>query len=447
MKINIFKLCTALLNFFVIFFVIILLDFEKEIWINISFWTYILTLFFNVFFIYKNEEDILSIALVLYVLYFLFNLSQIYFAYVGYNSYFCIFTRMPFESCKFSFTFAFCCIHIMMVVYYFFSKSSINSFKQYEIGSFDKSLIRILFYLFFGLKIAIRIWLFYVSKTQSYIALLHAMTTLPSYIIFFADAFSIVFLLHSCKQNLVKYWVGFIVITEVLFMFSGSRILGISYLIMLAVFVTPNNLRRHIKLKYVFLIITIAMLLPLISGNRYSSDFSSTAFIGNGGFFESIIDEFGFTILNTCVPVEHHSSIEYLNGLSYYGGLVYIFPNIGNIFNVIEDKVFYTDQLLKFFSFTYGGGNVGEAFLNFGYWGCLVFIPVGMVLAKIKNTMNNLSSINISLQLFWVMFIYQFILWTRSYCYQMVRLPVWIAIFYFILRGLFCRGKVGKRAV
>lgn len=446
MKIRKTDFSAACYNLISIIVALALTTYNYNIWIKCAFWEYIITIVGNFFFLYNRKRTIRSFPLVYYGLISLFHISQVYFAYIGYNSQYCIFSVLQLDSCKKGLTYAFVCIHVAYVFYYLFcgnenEKAEIKENNERLLIKTDEVLVKLFFYVFYILKFIIRIYLFYIGRTKGYIALLNTMNVVTSTIVVVSDVFSIVFLKEVCNQKTRKVWLSIIIITEVVFMFSGSRIQGITYILLLFLLVdysdqNKNKERISNKIKLVVLVAFFVVFLPLISGSRFSKG-NFFKFIGSGNLFQSIVEEFGMTILNTVVAIQNMNQINFLHGMSYYSGFVYVFPNIGDVFNEIENAIYYTNQLKPFYNYAYGGSNIGEAFVNFGYWGIMVFPFVGIAIAKIDELLRRIVKSSISCQLFLIMLVYQFILWTRSYFYQMIRLPIWIMFFYWLARQLF----------
>ena len=76
------------------------------------------------------------------------------------------------------------------------------------------------------------------------------MTSIPSLIVMMADVFSIFYLKYCCTPKKRKWILGVIVSMELLFMLSGSRITGITYLLILFwCFLLVNSQRVNFPLK------------------------------------------------------------------------------------------------------------------------------------------------------------------------------------------------------
>lgn len=432
-------------NILYIFFALILLWSDYNNWISHVFILFIVAFITNVVFLKKTNESIISLGMVFYVLISLFHISQIYFGYIGYRSRYCIFTNFNLQSCIYALSYAFICIHIMIAFYYIkHKKVKIDTYICYKQTELDKQLIRLLFYIFLIPKIIIRCYLFYIGTTKSYIALLVSMNALTSTIVMVSDIFSIAYVNVVCTKKERKFWIPCIVVMELLFMLSGSRIQGAIFILMLFITLNANeqqNSNKSPAKPFVYILIAggVLFFMATISGSRFSNGWSNS-FIGNGGFLNSIIEEFGYTILNTTVAIDNSSEITRLNGMSYYGGLVYIFPNIGDVFSFIEQRIFYQKELNAFYQFPYGGSIIAESYMNFGYIGFIIFPFVGMALTKFEKIIANLKSYRVDKMLFYLMLSYQFVLWIRSYFYQLIRLPIWLFLLYFFLRKM-CKTK------
>ena len=453
-KLSIKQILSFVINLLAIIVAVAISNIDKDRWITSSFVLYILVFIFNTIIIYRTKRKLLCFPIVYYGLIYLFHLSQIYFALIGYNDFYCVFTRIDFESCREAFTYAFICIHVSMIIYVIAQRKNVNRRKNLriinDISYTDKQLIKYIFIALYTIKIAIRaVWL-YIGLRAGYIALLSAMTVLPSTIIMVADVFSILFLKYCCSKKQQRVTLIVIVVSEAIFMLSGSRILGITYLILILLLVPTGagDSFRKLSLPKKGGLILLAggalFLLPTISANRLSlssESILSTQYLVNSNIINSVIKEFGMTILNTSVAIANRQSIKYLHGLSYFGSIVSLVPNIGNVFDPITNSFLYAEQLRPFFSYSYGGSNIAESFMNFGSYGYLVFIPTGLLLRRIDESIDSLSENSVSKQLFWVFLLYETILWVRSYFYLIVRLPIWTMAVYSLLRMLVNQRK------
>ena len=450
-KINLYSIIGIIYNVLAVILCLILGTVKRDLWINFSFCLYICTLLANIFLLTKLKHSFFNLPFLFYALLFLFHLSQIYFAFIGYEDYYCIFSRMDFNVCKKSFTYAFVCIHLSLITYYtiYRYKRSLTSNKGFKLSKLDKSILQGLFFILFTIKIIFRSYWFYISQVFGYNELLSVMTSIPSLIVMMADVFSIFYLKYCCTPKKRKWILGVIVSMELLFMLSGSRITGITYLLILFLVLPVGELSKSkfsIKKKILIIIIGISLclFLPTISANRLyeSRSIFSLSYLTQSNILDSVIKEFGMSILNTAVIIDNQNNIEFMHGLSYYGSLVSLLPNLGDLFDNLNEQFYYTNQLSKFFYYAYGGSNIAESYINFGIFGVAIFIPVGILLAKLDSVIESVFSHKIIVQLLFVALLYESILWIRGYFFLMVRLPVWIVIMYIIIKGIFSRKKL-----
>lgn len=451
LKIKINQLVAITVNVAALIMVIAIQNLTRTLWGSISLGIYVVIFIYNTLTLYKIKRKWNSFVVVMYALICLFHLSQIYFCVINYEDYYCIFSRMNFDVCQDAFTFAYVCIHVMMI-FFFISYKNNNSSRDFisscVMKKTDQSLIKILFCFFFVLKILVRLYWMYVGIKLGYLALLSAMSSLTSTIVMVSDVFSIVFLNNCCTYRDKKKFIVIFIIIEVVFMASGSRILGITYILLLLIFVlfSQNKNGKRLSLNYKILIaiagVALVLIVPAISENRFSSgSIFSLDYVKNSNVINSILKEFGMTILNLVVEISNKTKIEFYHGLSYYGGIVSLVPNIGGFYDSINDKLFYVNQLKDLFYYSYGGSNIAEAYINFGYLGFLIFIPAGVIIAKIEEILGKIKFESAASQLFIVTLVYEMILWNRSYFFQMLRLPVWVCLAYYIIRNLI--GKKG----
>ncbi len=450
-KINLYSIIGIIYNVLAIILCLILSIVKRNLWINFSFGLYICTLLVNIVLLTRLKHTFFNLPFLFYTLMFLFHLSQIYFAFIGFEDYYCIFTRMEFDVCKKAFTFAFMCIHFSLITYYaiYRHKRIVSNTNSFRISKIDRSLLQGLFIIFFILKVIFRSYWFYVSQVFGYNELLSVMTSIPSLLVMIADVFSILYLKYCCSPKKRKWVLGLIVSLELLFMLSGSRITGITYLLILFLVMPVGNVsKRKVPLKKKILIIIIGVMLgiflPTISANRLyeSRSIFSLNYLTQSNIIDSVIKEFGMSILNTTVIIDNQNNIEFMHGLSYYGSLVSVLPNLGDVFDALNEQFYYTNRLRDFFYYAYGGSNIAEAYINFGIFGVFIFIPAGILLAKLDSVIESFFSHKIIVQLFYVALLYESILWIRGYFFLMIRLPIWTVIIYIVIKSIFSRKKL-----
>lgn len=436
----------VIINCLLIAVVFIIDNLERNLWIKVSLCIYLMALIINSTSIYRLKGKIISFPFIIYGLYFLFHLSQIYFGFINLDDFYCIFTRMDFVSIKKSFNYAYYCIHIMIIVYYLMVKKNGEKSPNIDlqVPSMDKELIRILFYISYLMKLVIQSTWLYIGVKYGYLQLLNSMSSITSLIIMIADIFAIMFLLYCCSEKNRQVFLIAILILEIIFMASGSRILGITFILLILLLVPyrVNALKKKIFICLFLLVIII--ILPTISANRLSTSATnifSLDFLENSNIIVSIIKEFGMTILNTTVAIANEDKINFLHGLSYTGAISGVLINLGGIFDELLDKMLYTNQLKEYFNYAYGGSSIAEAFINFKYWGIIIFVPVGILISKIDIAIESLGKLQVTKKIFFIALIFETILWTRSYFFQMIRLPIWLFIFYFVIRNLLYSKK------
>ena len=195
MKININALIIASVDVVLLVIVTLISNMRETEWIETSFYLYIVSIVVNIIAIREIKKGYINYPMVMYVLLVLFHLSQIYLGYIGIEDYYCIFSRVKFESCQKAFTFAFVCIHVMMISFFLFYRAHEKKTETntcVSISSVEKKLIKYVFFLFYFIKCIIRVYWFYIGTQIGYISLLRTMSSLPSMIITAADVLSLI---------------------------------------------------------------------------------------------------------------------------------------------------------------------------------------------------------------------------------------------------------------
>lgn len=178
---------------------------------------------------------------------------------------------------------------------------------------------------------------------------------------------------------------------------GGSRTDGIVVLICFIVFwhnfIKPYKKNRALLLILIgFLIITI--IVPIVDfrniENKEIKDFYHfyvDSLLNNNAII-SIIGELGgsaFPLLN--LQLLQPSVYSYKFGESYLAALTAPIPNflLGDYITSI--RVSLAEWLQEILGLDYGPGFsvVAESFYNFGFWGCLIFIPFGIILGYLFN--------------------------------------------------------------
>lgn len=153
----------------------------------------------------------------------------------------------------------------------------------------------------------------------------------------------------------------------------------------------------------------------------------------NNNFLFDVIATTGFQILSvTNVLIHCPSSQPFSYGLYYLGGLIRIIPNIFGGHNILITESIdgiFTPYLTR----TYGMGSsfIAEAYYNFGYFGFIVMIFYGYLIAFVCSKMNNIrkgQTKNIILIYFVFYMAAETLFWVRSDARMLLR----EIVFYYI---------------
>lgn len=438
MKVGIKSILGVCCNLVLMMISYFFLELPERKWIECTFFLYIITAAINIGFLKLLNKKTITVSIVYYILAILFNLSQIYLGFINSKNYYCIFNLASFEACKEAFSYSFICIHVMIVTYYIvhlqFRYKYEDTYK--EINTYNHvRIVNRLFYLFWFIKIVIRAYQFIIAIQFGYlVALVTISDSILGLFTMTADMLSVVFLSY-CEERKQKKWLILLIGLEVVFMLTGSRIYGATYIILLIVTVVCRMKLNRAKLfKIAALGVLGLVFMEMIMNGRLEGYGYNLSYLKEGGILFSICKEFGLTMIDTTLAMQHKTCITYLNGLSYYGAVLPIVPNFGGMYTPVLQKMQFMRQLNQYLIWNYGGSNVAESFFNFGYFGVVVFIPIGIVLRAIETKINNYQSIGIGSQLAIVAFLYEFIIWNRNCFYNCIRLPVWLFIIWAFLK-------------
>lgn len=213
-------------------------------------------------------------------------------------------------------------------------------------------------------------------------------------------------------------------------MTSGQRIMAITSLISLGVIYF--NVVSEINKKNILILSAITALLvivlPIVSRLRGSGnvDIENITDTYNGlqmemgnGFLFMFIQEFGGTVISLIVPmVKTGESAPYGFGLTYMLAPLSLSPKLP--LDLVESDLYkyamhFITQYPEAKYINFGGSILGEAFANFGWFGCFVSFFVGLLIKLVDNSIHMVKEGNISYYTLLLIFIIpELMVWIRD---------------------------------
>lgn len=227
-----------------------------------------------------------------------------------------------------------------------------------------------------------------------------------------------------------------IVIVSVYSMTSGHRITALVNLIVLSI--VYFNIVSELNKKSIILLVLSAVFfiifLPMVStlrtyGNvdqeNINKMYNEMKSGEQEGAVYSGLTEFGGTVLSLALPIQNSNSSSFNCGLSYLILPFNLSPKLP--LDLVESDWYRTSRVFMYkYSVTkgmsFGGSCLGEAFANFGWFGWLFFLIVGLIVRMADNAIDELKNSG-RLSFLTIFMIWQtpnFILWIRSYSYVFV---------------------------
>lgn len=199
-------------------------------------------------------------------------------------------------------------------------------------------------------------------------------------------------LLYICintrKKGNEKYKTIFLIMS-ILLLFVGSRSTGIGLIISYILYEYSFENKR-IRFKQISLLIAMLFMIPLLSYIRIGENFD-IKLIKKIPIL--IFKELGFSVIPTIITIKNVPSLrEFEYGRSLYDGIIRLIPFHQYFFKTMEygenwvTKVANTDWGLGF-------SIVAETYLNFGNYGAIMGIVIGMFFGKYLIIKNNESFI------------------------------------------------------
>lgn len=157
----------------------------------------------------------------------------------------------------------------------------------------------------------------------------------------------------------------------------------------------------------------------------------------------SALEEFGGTQQTVNLVFDWRENNFYRLGATYVEGLFNIFPNIGGIFTNINQRAIFTLHLRRSYI---GGSIVGESYYNFGIFGTVVAVLIGIIVGKMSSKIDRiLCEKKYNLFPYYIMPCYTMLWWIRDAFSYVSRATVWawflIKVMYFMYDYLVAKGN------
>ncbi len=150
------------------------------------------------------------------------------------------------------------------------------------------------------------------------------------------------------------------------------------------------------------------------------------------------IEEFAYASYTLAAIIKTYSPYGTGFGWNYYATFVEILPNVNGVFTPIIDRLSYVQYVPDELYFWLGGSILGETYYNFGWYGLLVAIPLGILVRGISNNINEALTcrrFNIY-TIMSVILIGPMLLWNRGSFGYIVRPFTWLLLFAIIINNL-----------
>lgn len=224
-------------------------------------------------------------------------------------------------------------------------------------------------------------------------------------------------------------------------MLSGDRSTNMIYII--SSFFIYFKYIKSMKTKHVIIgliaIYFLAGFLSAISLFR-QSDFSLTSFFdvfsmrSKDGIIYSCLREFGVTLGSLVSAIEYIPSYSNYNyGMTYITSIFAILPKLPDfLVEIFNNSFTFIHAFPNQASAQLAGSYIGELFYNFGWFGSIFSVFIGLIIGKIENVMN--KSVNIKLISIYIVLLPSLLLWVRDFYCNLLFKTFWIGLLIYFLK-------------
>lgn len=236
-----------------------------------------------------------------------------------------------------------------------------------------------------------------------------------------------VFLLGNLKKDKLRYIAYMYVLSYLLI---GDRGGFISFFVLL-LFAWTYNSRKTLKVSSIVILSFVILVSPIIAEVRTDlpTDFStlSNVISSQNNLILSMLTEFGSTIKTVSIAIYYVPQMkEFWYGESYLSSALIVLPNLlGEARSSSDLATFVTEVAFGPLDSTHGRGGsiVMESYLNFGYYGSILFVLLGFYLKEVQVRYSYSSSLMNSVLLYGS--IAAVSMWIRNTSSVSFRIIVW----------------------
>lgn len=266
---------------------------------------------------------------------------------------------------------------------------------------------------------------------------------------FFTVGILLIIIGQKSKKKSAKLFFAIVIVYQICTMISGSRGEQVISIITF-VFLYINIHEVKINKKKLFLLILISyiglILLNTLSDIRSMNNFNMELFFKifcNNSIQESPIlsamGEFGGTMISLCYSMKFFPyTVKYVYGRSYLLSFLTVLPNFHGFLEYINNTSIFTYNFPEIYRMYLGGSYLGELYYNFGFIGVFCSYCIGILVGSISRIVTNALKKKKYLALAIFINLYPSILWwVRDYFINIVRNFAWMTIiilflYYFI---------------
>jgi len=205
--------------------------------------------------------------------------------------------------------------------------------------------------------------------------------------------FAILALIASEKRNMKTTILIVLVVYSIVATFSGDRTEGLTLIVVLMfyAYATAIDSRKVSGLQIGVFALILGLIvfctIPIIAAIRMGSAIDVASL---GSAITKAIEEMGFNFYTVCFQREIMG--EFQRGLSYVAALFTIVPDslqlgfVQDFVNANTPESLFNDAMRNsqdWVTFGLGYSLVAEAYLNFGFTGCLAFVPIGYLIQRL----------------------------------------------------------------